>query len=195
MSIVPGRDVPAVPQAWVDAVNQAINDANHDDLCGCRAWPDGCDNYKPGQWDIGVDLHIAVGALAPFMRELESQRGDHWKRVAVEMEQDRDRLRAELDRARRLRLARPSAAVDPAVHTPQRVRAYLAAGGWEVAEGGRVAELWHLAALPDRQLLVPLIPSAPDYAKVLGILASDLAERYSVGELRVLADIEAAADA
>ena len=174
MSIVPGRDVPDVPQECVDAVNKAVNDANHDDLCMCDAWPDACKYYKPGQWDLGVDLTIAVGALAPLIRA----------QVGVE-----------LAAARSLRLAQPSQAVDPAVHTPQRVRAYLAAGGWEVAEGGRVAELWHLAALPDRQVLVPLIPSAPDYAKVLGILASDLAERYGVGELRVLADIEAAADA
>lgn len=102
-----------------------------------------------------------------------------------------DALCDEVERARRLRLASPSAAVDPAVHTPQRVRAYLAAGGWEVAEGGRVAELWRLVALPDRQVLVPLIPTAPDYAKVLGALATDLAERYSVGELGILADIAA----
>lgn len=69
MSIVPGRDVPEVPQAWVDAVNKAINDANHDDLCGCAAWPDACRHYKPGQWDIGVDLDIAVGVLEPLIRE------------------------------------------------------------------------------------------------------------------------------
>jgi hypothetical protein len=102
-----------------------------------------------------------------------------------------DALLAEVKRAYSLRLERPSAAVDPEVHTPQRVRAYLAAGGWEVAEGGRVAELWRLAAVHDRQVTVPLIPTAPDYAKVLGMLATDLAKRYSVGELRVLAEIAA----
>ena len=69
MSIVPGRDVPEVPQEWVDAVNKAVNDANHEDLCMCAAWPDACRYYKPGQWDIGVDLTIAVGALAPLIEQ------------------------------------------------------------------------------------------------------------------------------
>ncbi len=69
MSIVPGRDVPEVPQEWVDAVNKAVNDANHKDLCHCDAWPDACPYYKPGQWDIGVDLDIAVGALEPLIRD------------------------------------------------------------------------------------------------------------------------------
>lgn len=69
MSIVPGRDVPAVPAEWVDAVNKAINDANHDDLCMCDGWPDACRYYKPGQWDLGVSLDIAVGVLEPLIRE------------------------------------------------------------------------------------------------------------------------------
>lgn len=67
MSIVPGRDVPEVPQAWVDAVNKAVNDANHDDLCSSFHALADCDSYRPGQWDIGVDLTIAVGALAPLI--------------------------------------------------------------------------------------------------------------------------------
>lgn len=69
MSIVPGRDVPEVPQAWVDAVNKAVNDANHEDLCSSLHTLAECDSYKPGQWDIGVDLDIAVGALEPLIRE------------------------------------------------------------------------------------------------------------------------------
>ena len=70
MSIVPGRDVPAVPDEWVDAVNARINDENHEDLCMCDGWPDACaSGYKPGLWDIGVDLHIAVGVLEPLIRE------------------------------------------------------------------------------------------------------------------------------
>lgn len=78
MSIVPGRDVPEVPQAWVDAVNKSVNDANHEDLCMCAAWPDACRYYKPGQWDIGVDLTIAVGVLELLMRQ----------RIAEEIEQN-----------------------------------------------------------------------------------------------------------
>jgi hypothetical protein len=69
MSIVPGRDVPEVPQAWVDAVNQAINDANHEDLCSSFHDLAECDSYRPGTWDIGVDLTIAVGVLDPLIRK------------------------------------------------------------------------------------------------------------------------------
>jgi len=99
MSIVPGRDVPAVPEEWTEAVNKAINDAYHEDLCLCDGWPDACaSGYKADQWDLGVSLTIAVGVLAPLIRALESERGDHWKRVATEIEQDRDRLLAERDK-------------------------------------------------------------------------------------------------
>jgi excisionase family DNA binding protein len=70
MSIVPGRDVPAVPEEWTDAVNAAINDAYHEDLCMCDGWPAACaSRYKAGQWDLGVDLTIAVGVLEPLIRE------------------------------------------------------------------------------------------------------------------------------
>jgi hypothetical protein len=68
MSIVPGRDVAAVPDEWVDAVNKAINDANHEDLCHCDGWPEGCSSYRPGLWDLGVSLDIAVGVLEPLIR-------------------------------------------------------------------------------------------------------------------------------
>lgn len=69
MSIVPGRDVPAVPEAWVDAVNKAINDAMHEDLCNCDGWPEACRSYNPGTWDTGVSLDIAVGVLEPLIRD------------------------------------------------------------------------------------------------------------------------------
>lgn len=69
MSIVPGRDVPAVPDEWVEAVNAAINDAMHEDLCACDGWPDACRSYKSGTWDTGVSLDIAVGVLEPLIRD------------------------------------------------------------------------------------------------------------------------------
>lgn len=115
-------------------------------------------------------------------------RGDHWKGVAIEMEQDRDRLLAELNRIRALR---PAATISPAVHTPGRVLAYLHRLGWVREGGGRVAELWHLVGEPDKRVMVPLIPRAPDYAKVLRFLVSDLARVQGAGEDSVLAGIEA----
>jgi len=68
MSIVAGRDIPEAPETWIDAANARINDENHDDLCGCRAWPDACPHYKSGQWDEGMVLHIAVAVLDPLIR-------------------------------------------------------------------------------------------------------------------------------
>ncbi len=105
---------------------------------------------------------------------------------------DLEAVLALLDQARSLRLARPADAVDPAVHTPERVRARLERLGWTWEGGGRVAEIWHPHADVDRKVAVALIPTAPDYAKVTGLLASDLAELYGVGELQVLAGIAAA---
>lgn len=138
--------------------------------------------------ELGPDVHNLGSGLV----HSDAFRSEEWPRGVYALDRtDLEAVLALLDRARSLRLVRPSAAVDPEVHTPQRVRAYLAAGGWEVAEGGRVAELWRLAAVHDRQLLVPLIPTSANYAKALGSLATDLADRYSVGELRVLAEIAA----
>ena len=175
MSIVPGQDVPEVPQEWVDAVNKAVNDANHEDLCMCDAWPDACKYYKPGQWDLGVDLTIAVGALAPLIRA----------QVGVE-----------LAAARSLRLAQPSQAVDPAVHTPGRVRCYLKARGWHLIAERETYDLWQLGhEQMANAVCVPTKPRASDYRKRLGIALGDLAQQYETGELAVLADIEAAGDA
>jgi hypothetical protein len=105
VSIVPGRDVPAVPDEWVDAVNKRINDENHDDLCACDGWPDACGHYKPGQWDLGVSLDIAVGVLEPLIRDrvaAEIGEADRLKaRIAV-LEADREELAAEKERFRRI---------------------------------------------------------------------------------------------
>lgn len=175
MSIVPGRDVPEVPQEWVDAVNKAVNDANHEDLCACRLWLDACPYYKPGQWDLGVDLTIAVGALAPLIRA---------------------EIGAELAAARSLRLATPSEAVDPAVHTPGRVRCYLKAHGWHLIAERETYDLWQLGhEQMANAICVPTKPAASDYRKRLGITLGDLAQQYETGELQVLADIEAVGDA
>ncbi len=103
-----------------------------------------------------------------------------------------DRLAVELREARSLRLAHPADAVDPGVHTPERVRAHLRRLGWAREAGGRTAELWHPVGAPGPRVTVPLIPTAPDYAKRLGFLVSDLADLYGPGQLVVLASIAAA---
>lgn len=280
MSIVPGRDVPEVPEEWVDAVNKRINDENHDDLCMCDAWPEACvSGYKPGLWDLGVSLDIAVGVLEPLIRErraeemaeqtrlremayrdgkltmeldaaheivftlveaartilggaenyielelkaqesldryvLTIQRAGkltpHRARLNAEAERDaavRSAELAELSRddfmrasqaereggaarlaeARSYRLASPSKAVDPAVHTPERVAAYLTARGWQPRLKER--NLWDLRT--EQTVFVHGVATASDYAVRTGLLVSDLAAIYGTGELQILADIEA----
>lgn len=106
------------------------------------------------------------------------------------------RLQAELDRARALRLASPSEAVDPSVHTPGRVRCYLKARGWHLIAERETYDMWQLGhEQMANAICVPTKPAASDYHKRLGIALGDLAQQYGTGELAVLADIEAAADA
>lgn len=94
-------------------------------------------------------------------------------------------LREQLDRARSYRLASPSQAVDPDVHTPERVAAYLAAHGWTRRPKER--GLWDSVDGNDTVLAAPVV--AADYVKRTGLLVSDLAAIYGTGELQVLADI------
>lgn len=40
-----------------DYANRLINDNNHENLCGCNKWPEGCvssDHYHMGTWDTSV---------------------------------------------------------------------------------------------------------------------------------------------
>lgn len=105
------------------------------------------------------------------------------------------RLQAELSAARSLRLDRPSQAVDPAVHTPGRVRCYLKAHGWHLIAERETYDMWQLGhEQMANAICVPTKPQASDYCKRLGIALGDLAQQYETGELAVLADIEAAGD-
>jgi hypothetical protein len=101
-----------------------------------------------------------------------------------------DAVQAELEQARSLRLAKPSEAVDPAVHTPERIAAYLTARGWSPCD--RLGPHWISDEHPDAVLHVHRVATAVDYPKRVGLLVSDLAEMDGAGELQVLADIEAA---
>lgn len=106
------------------------------------------------------------------------------------------KLRGQLGQARSLRLEQPSAAVDPWMHTPERVRAYLVARGWHLVAEREAYDVWqHGHGQPSAAVIVPTKPGASDYAKRLGIALGDLARHYDTGELQVLTDIEAAGDA
>ncbi len=99
-----------------------------------------------------------------------------------------DQAREEVTRVRSLRLDRPSQAVDPAVHTPAQVLAYLRELGWEREGGADIAELWR-DPVSGQRVTVSLHPDAPDYARRMGELASDLATLHGMGELQILAEI------
>lgn len=82
-----------------------------------------------------------------------------------------------------LRLVSPSSAVDPAVHTPRRVANALAALGFTPVTAQRTFQVWRGRGL---ELRVALIPTAPDYCKSVGNVASVLADEYDTGELGIL---------
>jgi len=132
--------------------------------------------------------------------EQATARGDHWKKVAVEIEQDRDRLLGELEAAYELRLEWGSirAAVDPEVHTPARMLALLAGFGWVKERARRGGEVWHSQPEEDGDMtfvFVPLETSFADWDKRAAELARDLADRLGTGELGVLARIAGQHDA
>lgn len=98
-----------------------------------------------------------------------------------------------LEHARSLRLERPADAVDPARHTPERVRVYLAARGWHPVAERETYDLWQFGREPMADAVcMPSRPGASDYRKRLGIALGDLARHYGTGELAVLTGIEAA---
>lgn len=119
-------------------------------------------------------------------------RSEEWPRNSYALSRpDVEALLAKLDQARSYRLASPYLAVDPTVHTPGRVAAYLTARGWRqrTAEPG----FWDLGN--QETVFVHRVATASDYAGRVGLLASDLASIYKTGELQILADIVEAGNA
>lgn len=88
-----------------------------------------------------------------------------------------------------LRLVSPSTAVDPEVHTPERVKAYLAGLGFRLVDESAVRATFEVWGCDEFNLVIQTIPTAPDYRKTLGHLASVLADEYGTGELGILAAI------
>jgi hypothetical protein len=119
-------------------------------------------------------------------------RSEEWPRNSYALSRpDMEAVLALLDQARSLRLASPYLAVDPTVHTPERVAAYLTARGWRQREAE--PGFWDLGGL--ETVFVHRVATASDYARRTGLLASDLASIYKTGELQILADIAEAGDA
>jgi hypothetical protein len=118
-------------------------------------------------------------------------RSEEWPRNSYALSRpDVEALLAMLDQARSYRLASPSKPVDPAVHTPERVAAYLTARGWR--QRAKERSLWDLDGR--ETVHVHAVATASDYVGRTGLLVSDLAAIYGTGELQVLADIAVAGD-
>jgi hypothetical protein len=129
--------------------------------------------YREDLEDARAALALAENARDNFMRACHAEAQGGAARLAI---------------ARSFRLAHPFMAVDPAVHTPERVAAYLTARGWQQRENER--GFWDLG--DDETVFVHRVATASDYAGRTGLLVSDLASIYKTGELGVLADIEEA---
>lgn len=108
-----------------------------------------------------------------------------------------DELADALHVARKIRLAEGVVQhlIDRRVHSPARMRAYLLAKGFECIRQYPDSSTWHHPGCVEH---TPTCRSRlldddrfSDYAKVTGMLVQDVAAFLCVGELRVLAEIEA----
>ena len=117
---------------------------------------------------------------------------------------DVDALLALLDQARTLRISHKSVIglVDPAVHTSARIRACLAARGWEQIREGRGATQWRIDSLTrpgwtGQGSVVTVLDETDwsDYADAVARVVADVAGLHGTGELQVLKDIAEAGDA
>lgn len=131
--------------------------------------------YREDLENARAALALAENARDNFMRACHAEEQGGAARLAI---------------ACAFRLAHPFMAVDPAVHTPERVAAYLTARGWQQRENER--GFWDLG--DDETVFVHRVATASDYAGRTGLLVSDLASIYKTGELGVLADIAEAGD-
>lgn len=102
---------------------------------------------------------------------------------------ENDALYKLLWEARQLRLVSPEKAVDPKVHTPEKIRRYLQAHGWTPV--GQSEFYWETFE-PYRIEFVPNGTEEHDtYTYYVGWLASVLVADRDTGELQILAEIDA----
>lgn len=123
-----------------------------------------------------------------------------WPRTAYALDRpDLEAVLALAETALAVRLMQRSvlALVDKAVHTPARVRAYVAGQGWQVCAGHDypdVSEWTPTGGFPADGFIVKVLHGDDwtDYAQVVASLVMTMAEWSMVGELAVLTGIAAA---
>lgn len=163
-----------------DATAEVITQFGQDNLAAIlevyRAFADSIDYRKVVDWSIKQPLDDLL--LPLFLRAV----------VEIAGRLDLGKTQAELEMARTLRIDATSvrAAIDPEVHTPAKVRAYLAANGWRQTDP--IRDYWNRR---DVTVAVPQKPTAPDYTKRLAMYVQTIATVHETGELGVLAGIAA----
>jgi len=153
-------------------------------------------------------IRALLAELGPEVHNLGSElvhndafRSQEWPRGVYALDRtDMEAVLALLDQARSLRIVPRSLEplIDPAVHSPGRLRAYLAARGWVLHEQYPEASHWrHDTKIrrgwdADHSLVLVLDSTRfSDYAQRIAETAVDMADFEGVGELQVLADIAA----
>ena len=153
--------------------------------------------------EIGADVHNLSSGV-----HSDAFRSEEWPRGVYALDRtDMDAVLALLDQARTLRITPRSleTLIDPGVHTPARVRGYLAANGWTLELPHPQCSEWQNPRYPplrhqdraDTCAVVMVLDwdGFSDYARRVADLAVEVAGLHGVGELRVLKEIEESADA
>jgi hypothetical protein len=170
-------------------------------VAAARAMLGDAENYSetPVEFEVGLagetERYVLIVQRAGKLTPHQARRN---------AETERDTALAHLNQARALRIPAASlaGAVDPAVHTPDRVRAYLTGRGWRPVPG--VRDWWQHDAftvvaggepVPFAKLYAPSDAADPDYVPLISKCVCTLGDLYAIGGLRILADIAEAASA
>ncbi|MFF2189292.1 hypothetical protein [Streptomyces sp. NPDC058155] len=82
--------------------NRAVNDAVHEDLCACDAWPKEClssGGYFQGMWDMGgleTALPAVLGLWEGMRNDRHAAKVDELRAMVADLETQRDRRRGRL---------------------------------------------------------------------------------------------------
>jgi hypothetical protein len=73
---------------------RAVADANHQNLCACRSWPDAClSGYKPDQWEHGDEATFLTAALERLAESTRTAAEAKYEKDLSSLQAFADRLR------------------------------------------------------------------------------------------------------
>ncbi|NUS83624.1 MAG: hypothetical protein HOY75_12985 [Streptomyces sp.] len=88
-------------EALAAAGNRVVNDAVHEDLCWCEAWPKAClssGNFRMGDWDM-AGLETALPAVLALWEQMRGGEMDRLRARIAELEAERHVTNEALDDA------------------------------------------------------------------------------------------------